>query len=245
MMKRTAIISTGLVTFALVTGLGRAHAAIFTLVLQDVTNSQTVTVTDNGAGDLNAVVGAISYVGPLGSSPVSLNMTSGVSQPVLGTPYVAEMDLHSLNIEINSATQVVLNVLLSDVGFSIVPSGTNTAILRTSIGGNISNGTVEGWAYFDPSNTLFGMPGATSVHVGPFVPPPTGFVGESSLEVSYSGGDFSLTNVVQVVFAAGSGTASIDQFTTLETPEPASFLIWGLGLGIAGALSSRRRKLTA
>ena len=56
----------------------------------------TVTITDNGLGDSNPVIGAVTYVGAVGGNWL-VNITTGLSKPVVGSATVPKMDLNSVN----------------------------------------------------------------------------------------------------------------------------------------------------
>jgi hypothetical protein len=78
----------------------------------------SVSVTDNGAGDINPALGAVTFSGALGPS-FTINVTTGLSMPVL--PLI-QMDLNSVNV--NSGGPGTLTISLTDSGFPLAAAPT-------------------------------------------------------------------------------------------------------------------------
>src|SRR5262245_784519 len=78
-----------------------AHAGpLFRLRLEDTATGEGVVLTDNGAGDINGLNGAITFSGSIGGFVV--NVTTGLSQPIIGgTNNYAELDLNSVNVSMS------------------------------------------------------------------------------------------------------------------------------------------------
>jgi hypothetical protein len=130
--------------------------ATLQLRLSDGTVPGTVLLVDNDSNDSRAEVGIISYVGPVGANWI-VNVTTGLSKPVLGSALVPIMDLGTLNLSQGAGT---LTIELTDTDF--VPNGD----AQLNIGGTTDGSvTIRTWA--DGSNTPFGH-GALVASLGPF-----------------------------------------------------------------------------
>ena len=125
--------------------------------LSDGTPAGTITITDNGPGDVDPTVGQIFYIGPVGAN-WNVNAAVGSTYPKAGTPTTPIMDL---NVNNDSAAAGTLTIDWSDSGFT---AGGAAAL---SIGG-ISDGTVTYQVWTDPGNTNFGQANLVST-VGPLV----------------------------------------------------------------------------
>lgn len=185
-----------------------------------------VNVNDNGAGDLNGSNGAIVFTGPVGN--FTLNVTTGVSFPQMGSPSQPFMDLNSINQ--SGGTGGTLVISLSQQGFTTIPN----EAFNASIGGTKgAGGSVTYETFWDPTNTLFAqtnsLTNSGTITNSPFANARTGLGGGT--------GPFSLTQVITITHAAGARLTSFD--AELSVPEPASVLLLGLALLGLGMWSRR------
>jgi hypothetical protein len=234
----------GLAFFVL--GAGPARAA---LVLELSDGTTTVALSDGSALDINPEVGKVSYYGSVGGFLV--NLSTGISKPVIGGPDVAALDLSSFNV--SGAPTSLLTIRLTDTDFMQEPVAGAISAVGGTTGGEVS---IQTYADFD--NTPFG----TEVLLADFGT----FVNETSLSsVSFSavqvagipnGQDisppFSLTVAAQIMHGASWHTTGFDVMITTfntvgdtETPAPSGLVAIGAGLVISGLLRRRQRQWPA
>src|SRR5208282_5572230 len=98
------IVTLAALTILLLLGSGSKALAVLQLTLTDDLGN-TVTITDNGPGDTDPTVGSISFVGAVGSNPNwYINVTGGLSKPVLGSASAPELDITTLNYSYGAGT---------------------------------------------------------------------------------------------------------------------------------------------
>lgn len=210
--------------------------ATMQLMLSDTTDSQSVTITDNGVGDLNPLLGVVTFSGTVGE--FAINVTTGESKPILGSATQPMMDINSLDTKLIGSAADTLTIKLTDQNFG--PTSGATTLLE-SIGGtfNQSIQSVSYQAFQDPGNALFGMTNAgtlLSFSSSPFKG--TGFLTYGAAS------NYSLTQVVTIAAGAGVGTASFDAALD-PTPEPATVTMAFIGLPLMGFMAYRSRRRRA
>ena len=200
---------------------GYLPAAQATAVLQ-LTSGSTVTVWDNGVGDLDPTPGAIAFVGPLGN--FLINIAGGVSAPNL----INQIDLTSSNTT-KSTTGGTMTIAFSDTGFFF--PGANFAI-----GGTLCNGcSLTAQAFWSGSNVAL----AQTTQIGSTLnfSAPGAFSG-STLGTISALSPFSVTEVITITEPKRSNS-SFDASLS-GVPEPTSLVLLGSAL-IALAVLARKR----
>jgi hypothetical protein len=206
---------------------GPAAQAVPTLRLSD--GITTVTVADGAFNDMTAAVGAVTFSGAIGVWTV--NVSTGASDPALGTPTSPSMDINSLDISGGAGT---LTIWFSDDFFGPTSSG-----VSASIGGTINNkpgSSLTYKTYADGSNTLFAetlLLTSQSFTSGAFSGDASGGLPSDPYPAPYS-----LTQKL-VITHAGAGATSFD--ATLMVPDGGSTVAL-LGFALLG-IEGLRRKL--
>ena len=219
---RTPLIRT-LLASALALGVATSAHALPILRLT-TSGGATQTLADGDAADVNTTAGAVTFVSLLDAQWI-VNVTTGLSKPLLGSPGAPELDLNSVNV--SSAGGGWLDIELTDTGFT----AQDAAYALASLGGTTS-GSVSYKTYFDTSNTAFGQ--ATELTSFSALGP--AFANTSSNILS-SAGLYSLTLVVRISHT-GQQASSFD--AAIKVPEPGTLFLLGAGCLALVPLMRRR-----
>jgi len=226
---------------------GPAQAA-FVLYLDDLsTPGVDVILADNqGVGFATAIgpttvadtlgqLGAMNYMGTAGV--FSLNITTGISKPVIGNSFVGSMDLNSVNVSGGAGT---LQIGLTDTDFLLTGQDTRGLQIINAWGGT-TNGSITAQGWLDPANAEFGTGAFTTGLQGPFGPGAFSATASAPVGVLGTGVPFSLTEAVTITHTAAGQSTSFNKSLS-AVPEPTTILLSGLGLLCIGAYLRRRFK---
>lgn len=174
--------------------------------------------------DPNGLVGVVNFIGSVGGGAFTVNVTTGLSKPVIGPP--SGIDLNSVNV--SSGGGGTLDIGFGDNNFTF----TGTSSVVNAIGG-VTAGTVSTQYFVDPGNNLFvGQSGSQ----GPFGP--GAFAGTASFNAVGLGTPFAISEIATITHAT-AGTTSFNMETTV-VPEPTTLVL--LGTAFLGSALVRRRK---
>ena len=187
---------------------------------------------DDGAGHTGYVLsqtGVATFTGALGDWTV--NVTTAITYPTLGTTSNPEIDLNSVNA--SSSTGGTLQIYASASGF-LPPSLTGQTQFVFDVGGTTA-GSVQYKLYWDNFPNYLFWTGYGSIM-------DSGVISNSPFSDTF-GGDIPANAVDYTLFAqiihTGAGATSFDGDLS-TVPEPATMLLLGSGLLGMGVYARRR-----
>ncbi|WP_246014714.1 PEP-CTERM sorting domain-containing protein [Geomonas oryzae] len=191
--------------------------------------ANTVTIGDNGVGDINPAAGAVTYIGSVGA--FTTNVSTGLSHPILGSLDYPRLELNSVDVTSGSSGTSKLYIYLTDTGFTGAFSSFQAAI------GGTTGGTVKYSTYFDAANTDFAMSTVLTEELY------SGLAFSDVNTASALGLDvpYSLTQALEITHN-GHASTSFDA-ELAPVPEPGTFLL--LGVGFLGLAVYGRRRVRA
>ena len=209
-----------------VIGLVGNATAVPTLYLSDGVTS--VTIADGSILDSSPQVGVVTYNGGVGLN-WTLNVTTGISKPILGSPKQPWMDLNSVNATSKGAG--TMTIMFSDNNF-----GPSSGKLTSKIGGT-TQGKVTMKTYADAGNGIFALTTPLTsqgpLGSGAFA---------STASCSFSGGlPFSLTEVATITHTRRAITSFNEE---LRVPD-AGLTVALLGSSLIGLAAFARTRKTA
>ena len=195
-------------------------SAVASLSLFDGTT--TVNVADGSGGDSNANTGAVTFNGAIGVW--TINVSTGLSKPILGSSSSPEMDLNSVDFSSAAGTLVIR---FTDDGFNTPGGGSAYA----TIGGTLANTAGNSITY-----KTYQIIGGTTNLLTTISANTTPFSGVGSAPTTPSG-SYSLVQEITIVHKA-KGSTSFD--ATLTVPDGGMTAAL-LGFGLLGVEGLRRK----
>lgn len=185
----------------------------------------TVSVADGSGSDLSATPGVVVFSGSVGVFDV--NVTTGLSYPLLGSLNAPVLDLNSVNV--SSGGTGTLTVKLTSTDYT----GPTSNATGTLFFGGTTNGSIEVETFTDLGNAAFGT-GSSVNDLGPYT---TGAFSGVDSDAAPTDGFYSASIIATIVHDNPSDVTSFDAEYRI-VPEPGSFALLALG----GALIARRRR---
>ena len=191
------------------------------LSLNDGTNS--ITITDQGAGDANPIEGVVTTVWTAPNTLWTSTVSIGTTYPADGSAIKPYMDLNAV---LTSQRAGQLTITFTQDGFLA-----GTAVFNSDVGGTLNQ---------NASALFMAMADGQSISsIGPFSTAGA-FSGSDSRNFLANATPYSMS-LQAVITHGGGGTTSFDY--QVEVPEPGTLAL--LGLGLIGFGLSRRRRIAA
>jgi PEP-CTERM motif len=193
------------------------------LSLNDLVNPE-IDILDGGPLDSNPLAGVITYNGPIGSW--SVNVTTGITYPALGTPNSPMLDLNSVNVSSSGPASLAIGV--SALGYTLAPAGATFEIGGTTDGlilAQAASGDVS--FYFDSTNQIGNLMTFSS----------GAFSGSASGSIPAAPNPYSLSIFTDIEHE-GAGSTSFNA-KLAAVPEPSALIF--LGFGLLGLVGVRKK----
>jgi hypothetical protein len=198
-----------------------AAPAQATLILTLSDGTESVTSTDLDAD------GAVIFIGSVGDWV--LNITTGVTDPLIGDDSSSRLDLSSINVTGSSNSGGTLYISLTDTN-NTVPIGDT----HYSIGvGGFTDGSISFRSYVDSTNTAFGTE-TLLYDTGLLTGWPFSSSGYGAVSVT---GPYSITTVATLTHDNGFSISGFGH--DVKVPEPRGLAL--LGIGLLGLAFGTRR----
>jgi hypothetical protein len=223
-MKKLSIIL--LISFLAVFFVVGSATAIPTLWIGTSTDAgDFFIIEDQGLGDINAALGAVTFSGSVDN--FSVNVTTGITKPVIGSPGEPRMDLNSVNVSNGDGT---LAIWWSDNDFTL-----GGPLSFESLIGGTTDGSVEAWTLLDQGNGIsypLNQVWTDLLYNNTFS---AGAFSDQAAVSFDPATPYGLTLVTLITHSGQGQITSFDFEVNAAVPEPASMLMLGFGLiGLAG-----------
>ena len=214
-----------LISFLAVLLVAGSASAIPIITLDDGINP-VVTIKDDEIDDLGVSPGVVVFNGSIGNFIV--NVTTGITKPVLGSEADPQLHLNSVNVSNVSGATGSLTITFSEDGYK----GGSLAGFESLIGGT-TNGTVSAITYIN---------GAVLSSLGPFGP--GAFSDTEEILLADIPESFSLGMSATITHGSGAKVSSFGlKLKSVSVPDAGIMLLLGpalLGLGIFGRKFNKR-----
>jgi len=192
--------------------------------------TSSILVTDNGPGDTNLTMGAITFNGSVGS--FTGTFSSGTTKPLNGSAIQPQLSL--VSTDLTTSQGGLLTILFGDTDFGPVPNGAVSAHIGGTSGGQVSYLT-----FLDASNASLALTTSLTHQDG---------LGGATFDSNFNGNTAfglgtSLTQKITVTQEAGSVTglnSTLRITNALVTPDSGSAI--ALLAGALCALEGIRRR---
>lgn len=229
------LLKTVLLGAAVTAWVGSASGAPTTagLAFSDDLGATWITVLDNGAGDVNSLVGGVVAINiNMPNSTWTVTSATGLSKPGSGTAALPDLDTLSLDVKSGNGTKQ-LWIKFTDTGFG--PGGNLSAFAK--IGGTSQPGaTVTFETYGDAGNAQFATTTLLTSEVFN-IGASGGFNGSAGGAMTGLGNPYSLTELIKI--QSGAGNSSFD--AELKGVPDGGVTVAMLGFGLLGVEALRRR----